>query len=108
MKRFALVLLLVLLAAALGGCTSYNQKADNFRDHLAFLATDPEDYIDFHVPYNRTEDLEDAFTKLYCYLYEEDGVTWNEADDAWIYVSRYIDALHAEIAALYEEYQSAY
>lgn len=83
-------------------------KKENFELFFSYFADDPEDYISLYAPYNRTKNLEDAFTKLYCYLYKEPGVTWNEADDAWIYISHYIDALHSEIRKLYNEYDEIY
>lgn len=120
-RKPLLVVSLIVLALSVCGCTPRSStilhvsecpycegsyRLDDFESHLWQLSYSPEDAVSLRMEYNRTEDLEDAFTKLYCYLYEEDDVTWNEADDAWIYVSHYIDALHADLDELYSEYKS--
>lgn len=109
MKKISLLMLLVLLVSTLSGCgIAYNQKVDNFRDHFTFFADDPESYIDIAREYSIPCDLEEAIGDLCDYLYQEEDSSWADAVDAWMYVTLYIDALHAEIADLYEEYQDAY
>lgn len=123
MKKTSLLLLLVILTLASAGCSrsvsvepdppecpycSSTWQREDFVSHLRGLSDDPEDSVDVGLKYNRTKDLEDASTKLYCYIYGDAPVSWNEADDAWEYVFSYIDALHAEIDELYREYDEAY
>lgn len=109
MKKISLLMLLFVLAFVLPGCgSSYNPKVENFEEHLYSLADDPEDHVNVVLRYNRTESLDDAFATLDGYITKSWPVSANEAEDAWIYISHYIDALHAEIDELYEEYQDAY
>lgn len=109
MKKIALLMFLVVICVSVSGCgSSYNPKVENFEAHLASLADDPEGRVDVVLKYNRTDDLEDAFTKLSGYTSKDWYVSQSDAEDAWIYLSHYIDALHAEIAALYEEYHDAH
>ena len=109
MKKTAFLIAVVLLSVTLTGCgTSYSPKVENFKAHLYSLSDDPEGTVDLSIRYNNTDDLEDAFTKLCGYTSKDWYVSTNDAEDAWIYVSHYIDALHAEIDELYREYQSSH
>lgn len=127
MKKLSLLLLLAVLVGAFSGCSrsapvepdppecpsecpycGYSWQREDFAGHLYMLADDPEDCVDVGLKYNRTKDLEDAFTKLCGFTSKDWYVSTNDAEDAWIYVSHYIDALHAEIDELYREYQDAY
>ena len=82
--------------------------AEDFDLHFSILADYPEYAVSDRFKNTTSEDLEDAFTKIYCYLYKEPGVTRNEAEDAKIYIHQYIEALHSEIYSLYKEYESIY
>lgn len=109
MKKISLLISIVVLSLVLTGCgNSYSPKVEKFELHLYSLSDDPESTLDFTLRYNNTDDLEDAFTKLCGYTSKDWYVSTNDAEDAWIYLSHYIDALHAEIDELYREYQSAY
>ena len=109
MRKISLLLLLAFLAFILCGCrTSYSPKIEDFEFHLSSLAEDPEDCVDVGLIYSRYDCLEDAFTTLYCYTSGDEYVSSNQAEDAWIYIKHYIDALHSEIDVLYNEYHAAY
>ena len=109
MKKIAFLVCFVAISFFLAGCgLSSNAKVEAFESHLSALSDDPERALDFSLLYNNTANLEDAFTKLCGYTSKDWYVSTNDAEDAWIYVSHYIDALHAEIDELYMEYQSAH
>ena len=109
MKKIALLIFVAAVVFSLTGCVrSSSPKVDSFESHLAALSDDPEEAVGFSLRYNNTANLDDAFTKLCGFTSNDWYVSSNDAEDAWIYVSRYIDALHAEIDELYEEYQDAY
>lgn len=109
MKKIALLVTLLFLSLFVAGCSfSSNPRVANFRDHFSSFSESPEDYIFVDLKHNRTVDLEDAFTKLCGYTSKDWYVSSSDAEDAWIYLSCYIDELHEEIADLYEEYTEVY
>lgn len=109
MKRIAFVFALVLLAITLCGCSvATSPKVDDFEFQFRILSEDPEGSIALSIRNNNTLNLEEAFTALAGYTSKDWYVSANDAEDAWIYVSHYIDALHAEIDELYRLYREAY
>lgn len=109
MKKIAFLIVLVFLTAPMLVCSaSYNPKVVLFESHLFSLSDDPESTVALTLLYNNTVDLEDAFTKLYGYTGKDWYVSKSDAEDALIYLAYYIDALHAEIYELYDEYHAAY
>lgn len=109
MKKIVSLVFLVALSLCIYGCSySISPKVENFEAHLSSLSDDPESWVDFSFPYNKTKNLEDAFTKLCGYTSKDWYVSSSDAEDAWIYISHYLDALYADLDQLYKEYQNAY
>lgn len=109
MKKIAFLICVVVLSLSLTGCGHvYDPKIDAFEAHLYCLSDDPEGYVNLAREYGLPLGLEDSIVAVGDYIYSDDPSLWGDAVEGWMYLTIYIDELHAELDELHKEYHDAY
>ena len=109
MKKVRISIALLLCACALSSCTSRAAKFSdaNLESRIANLSLHIENALEKDPYYKRFANYEEAVTCISSYIEDGEG-SYNDVSDAWIYISRLLDALDNEINWISDEYFRIY